>query len=186
MSNQQFLANFYTEKKIFTSKECDSIVKYMTELQQTVYTVKIDGKYIEEGCSLKSQDLEYNENTKWIYDKVKSYISNNVECEWIGEPHGIFRKYSIDDFFVKHKDNVDKIEADKRYLTVSIQLTSSDNYLGGNVIINEETYLSRNIGNTIMWGINVPHEVTKIKKGFRNALVFFVSTKHLKLVKKLF
>jgi len=186
MSGQQFLANFYTQEKIFTSEECSSILKYMTELQQTVYTVKIDGKYTKEGCSLKSQHLEYSENTKWIYDKVKSYIGKNVECEWINEPNGIFRKYSIGDFFVRHNDKVDKIGAYKRYLTVSIQLTPSDNYLGGDVIINEETYLSRNIGNTMMWGINVPHEVTKIEKGFRNVLVFFVSTKHLKLVKKLF
>lgn len=179
------LDNFYTEKQIFTSEECNSILNYMTELQQTVYTVRIDGKFIKEGCSLKSQDLEYNENTKWIYDKVKSYIDKYVECKWINEPHGIFRNYSKNDFFVKHKDNVDSIGAHKRYLTISIQLTSPDSYIGGDVIINEEINLNRNKGNTIMWGTNVPHEVTKIEKGFRNALIFFVSEKHIKPDKNL-
>lgn len=180
------LDNFYIQEEIFTQSECNEILQYMTELQQTVYTVKIDNQFIEEGCSLKSQDLEYNQNTKWIYDKVKSYISENVECNWIGEPHGVFRNYSENDFFIKHKDNVDSSIADKRYLTVSIQLSSPTDYIGGDVIINDENKLNRTQGNTILWGTNVPHEVTKIKKGFRNALIFFVSSKHIEPNKNLF
>jgi len=180
------LDNFYTQKEIFTIQECDSILEYMTELQQTVYTVRLDGNFIEDGCSLKSQDLEYNENTSWVYDKVKSYISDNVECEWIGEPHGVFRNYSENDFFVKHKDNVDASIADRRYLTVSIQLSNPTDYIGGDIIVNDEIKLNRTKGNTILWGTNVPHEVTKIKNGFRNALIFFVSEKHIQPIKNLF
>jgi hypothetical protein len=179
------LDNFYFESSLFTKEECNDIIQYITDLQDTVYTVKIDNIFTEKGCSLKSQDLEYNENTNWIFDRVIDVINDHLEVNWIDKPHAIFRNYSSGDFFVKHKDNVDSRVADKRYLTVSIQLTESDGYVGGDVIINETQKLSREIGSIFLWGTNVPHEVTPIETGIRNSLIFFVSEKHIKQRKTL-
>ena len=174
------LDNFYFESPLFTKDECSIIIKYITHLEDTVYTVKIDNTFTEKGCSLKSQYLEYNENTNWIFDRVIDVINDHLEVEWISKPPAIFRNYSIGDFFVKHKDNVDSIVADKRYLTVSIQLSESDDYIGGDIILNETQNLSREIGSILLWGTNVPHTVTLIKSGERNSLVFFVSEKNVK------
>ena len=179
------LDNFYLESSLFSKKECNDIIKYITDLQDTIYTVRIDNKFIEKGCSLKSQDLQYNTETSWIFQKVMSVISNNIDIEWINNPHAIFRNYTKGDFFVKHKDNVDSKVADKRYLTVSIQLSDSNDYVGGDVIVNESKYLSREIGSIFLWGTNVPHEVTPIEMGIRNSLIFFVSEKHIKPKKTL-
>ena len=180
------LDNFYFQTSLFTKEECNDIIQYITYLQDTVYTVKIDDIFTEKGCSLKSQDLEYNENTNWIFDKVINLINNHIEVDWIDNPHAIFRNYSTGDFFVKHKDNVDSHIADKRYLTVSIQLSDPTDYVGGDVILNETQKLSREIGSIFLWGTNVPHEVTPIEAGERNSLIFFVSEKHVQPIKSLF
>lgn len=180
------LDNFYFESSLFTKEECNDIIQYITDLQDTVYTVKIDNTFTEKGCSLKSQDLEYNENTNWIFDRVIDVINDQLEVKWIDKPHAIFRNCSNGDFFVKHKDNVDSRVADKRYLTVSIQLSESDDYVGGDVIINDTQKLSRKVGSIFLWGTNVPHEVTPIESGERNSLIFFVSEKHIQTKKNLF
>lgn len=179
------LTKFLHQEKLFSSIECNEILKYISDLQDTVYTVRVDGKFIEDGCSLKSQDLEYNNDTKWIFDKIQEHISKNFDWTWISPPHAIFRNYTSGSFFVKHKDNVDSPTADKRYLTVSIQLSDSQNYIGGDIIVNETEKLSREIGMTFLWGTNVPHEVTKIEKGERNSLIFFVTEKHIEIKKSL-
>lgn len=180
------LDNFYFQSSLFSKEECNDIIRYITNLQDTVYTVRIDDKFIEEGCSLKSQDLEYNSKTSWIFDRVIDVINNHLEVNWIDKPHAIFRNYTKGDFFVKHKDNVDSRVADKRFLTVSIQLSDSSDYVGGDVIVNESKYLSRHIGSIFLWGTNVAHEVTPIEMGTRNSLIFFVSEKHVQPIKNLF
>jgi predicted 2-oxoglutarate/Fe(II)-dependent dioxygenase YbiX len=177
------LDTFYFQSPLFTKDECSIIIKYITHLQDTVYTVKIDNAFTKMGCSLKSQHLEHNENTNWIFDRVIDVINEHLEVEWINKPPAIFRNYSSGDFFVMHKDNVDSIVADKRYLTVSIQLSESDDYIGGDVILNDTQKLSREIGSILLWGTNVPHTVTLIKSGERNSLVFFVSEKNIKIKK---
>jgi hypothetical protein len=179
------LNNFYFESPLFTKDECGTIIKYMANLQDTVYTVKIDNTFTETGCSLKSQYLECSENTNWIFDKVIDVINDHLEVEWVSKPPAIFRNYSSGDFFVKHKDNVDSIGADKRYLTASVQLSESDDYIGGDVILNETQKLSREIGSIFLWGTNVPHKVTLIESGERNSLVFFISEKNVQDIKTL-
>ena len=180
------LDNFYFQSSLFSKEECNEIIQYITDLQDTVYTVKIDNTFTEKGCSLKSQDLEYNENTNWIFDRVIDIINDHLEVEWVDKPHAIFRNYTKGDFFIKHKDNVDSRVADKRYLTVSIQLSDYNDYVGGDVIINESKYLSRDIGSIFLWGTNVPHEVTPIQMGIRNSLIFFISEKHVQPIKSIF
>ena len=181
------LDNFYTHSLIFTKEECNDIIQYITDLQDTVYTVRIDGKFIEDGCSLKSQDLIYDkEQVGWVFDRVIDFINQKVKLNWISNPHAIFRNYTNGSYFVKHKDNVDASKADKRYLTISIQLSESNNYEGGDVIINDTEYLPREIGSVFIWGTNVPHEVTPITSGERNSLIFFVSEKHIEPIKTLF
>jgi hypothetical protein len=179
------LSNFINEFELFTIEECNEIIKYISNLQDTVYTVRIDNIFTEIGCSLKSQDLEFNQDTKWIFDRVQTHISKFFDWNWTNPPHAIFRNYKDGDFFVKHKDNVDSRVADKRYLTVSIQLTDDGQYIGGDVIVNETQKLSRKIGTTFLWGTNVPHEVTPITKGERNSLILFVSEKHIEIKKSL-
>lgn len=179
------LDDFYYQEQIFSELECDEILKQLNNLEDSTFPVVMDNKFVEVGCSLKSQFLEYNESTKWIHEKIKLFVNKHVECEWTNNPLGVFRKYSKDDFFIKHRDNIYKSIDEKRYVTVSIQLSDETSYEGGNIIINDNTSLSRSKGVAFLWGTNVPHEVTKIKSGFRTSLVFFISNKEVEHIKSI-
>ena len=181
--NLHQINNYSTQEIIFSSEECNTMLKYMTELQQTVYSVRINDEYTEVGCNLKSQDLEYTKETKWIFDRVKKFVSKNIQCRWIGEPHAVFRNYTQRDFFIKHTDRVDNPNADKRHLTVSVQLSASSEYEGGTIVIHGTTEISKVRGNTALWGTDVVHEVIQLEAGSRNALVFFISDKHIEAIK---
>lgn len=177
--NLNTVINSYIEFNLFTKKECKKILENINNLQFTNYSIKLGKKFYENGSSMKSQDLVDNINTKWIFDRLKSKLSNEFDIKWILNPHGVFRYYTVGDYFLEHKDNVNKSGADPRYFTVTVQLSEPEEYVGGDVIVEKVNKISKNIGSATLWGSNLIHEVKNIKKGIRNSLVFFISSKHL-------
>lgn len=174
------IQNTFLEFKLYSDAECDKILEYVENLEDTNYTIKLDNKFYERGCSMKSADLVVNESTQWIFDKVKEKIQNLFEVEWIDNPHAVFRRYVPGDYFLEHKDNVDKTGADRRYFTVTVQLSSYNDYSGATVTVNRNTRISKHRGMAAIWGSNVPHEVSILTTGSRTSLIFFVSSKHIK------
>ena len=180
--------DYYAESVLFTKSECTEILKYCTDLVETNWSVTLDGNYSETGCSLKYQDLYdyYNEDTEWFFKRVMDWASSVLDIKWKNPPHGGFRKYDVGDYFIKHKDNVAIKGSQERYFTMSVQLTDGSLYEGGDVIANDTFKFSKDIGNVIMWGSNIPHEITELTNGERSSLVFFTSIDHLNVKKKLF
>jgi len=182
------IKNHYTQSVLFTKSECDEILKYCTDLIQTNWSVRLDGKYSEIGCSLKYQDLYdyYNEDTKWFFERVMEWTSSTLDITWKNAPHAGFRKYEVGDYFIKHKDNVAKDGATERYFTISVQLTEGELYKGCDVIADDNFIFGREIGNVILWGSNIPHEITELTFGERSSLVFFSDSTHVDFKKSLF
>ena len=98
----------------------------------------------------------------------------------MNNPHGVFRDYKKGDYFLEHNDRVDKVGAEKRYFSATIQLSHPSEYSGGDVIVDRKHTISKEIGSTTLWGTNLVHEVKTITEGSRNSLVFFASESHLK------
>lgn len=182
------IKNHYCQSVLFTKSECEDILKHFTDLIQTNWSVRIDGKYFEKGCSLKYQDLYgyYNEDTSWFFERVMKWASSNLDITWKTVPHAGFRKYDIGDYFIKHKDNVAKDGASERYFTISVQLTDGETYEGGEVIADDEFVFGKEIGNVILWGANIPHEISELTLGERSSLVFFSDSNHVNFKKSLF
>lgn len=177
------LQNIILEYKVFTEDECNRILTFKRDLVDTNYTIKLDGKFYEKGCSMKSQDLLCSEDTEWVFSKIKNLIETKLNVNCVANPHAVFRNYTEGDYFLEHRDNVDKTGADPRYFTVTVQLSDTDDYTGGDVIADRVYTINRHIGSAAIWGSNVIHEVKNISKGVRNSLIFFVSSKHIKLNK---
>ena len=182
--NPEIIKDLFLEFDLYSAEECTKILVFRKNLVDTNYTIKLEDKFYDKGCSMKSQDLEYNKETKWIFDKLKDYISSSLNVEWLENPHAVFRQYSSGDYFYEHKDNVDKTGADPRYFTVTVQLNNSDEYIGGDVIVDRKNIVDRKIGSAAIWGSNIIHEVKNIDFGIRNSLIFFVSSKHINFNKK--
>ena len=178
------LRKLYYEFDLFSPQECRDILLFNNDLEFTNYTIKLDNKFVENGSSMKSQNLVENKNTEWIFRKLTEKLNKKLTVKWINNPHGVFRYYEKGDYFLEHTDAVDKIDADPRYFTVTVQLSESNDYTGGEVIIDRQHTIGRKIGTAALWGADIIHEVKDILKGTRNALVFFVSSKHIKILNK--
>ena len=172
--------NLFLELNLFSKDECNEILKFLQGLEDTTYVVKLGSQSYENGCSMKSADLIQTEETQWIFDKVKNYISSKLNVEFTANPHAVFRRYVEGDYFLEHRDHINKDGADKRYFTVSVQLTPDNEYEGGNVKVNQRTIVNKNLGSAAIWGSNILHEVSILTKGSRTSLIFFVSSKHIK------
>ena len=177
--NLNTIINSYLEFSLFNREECKKILENISNLQFTNYSIKLGKKFYEKGSSMKSQDLVDNSNTGWIFEKLKFKLSNEFDIEWLSNPHGVFRYYTKGDYFLEHKDNVNKSGSDPRYFTVTVQLSEPSEYIGGDVIVEKVNKINKNIGSATLWGSNLIHEVKNIEKGTRNSLVFFISSKHL-------
>ena len=178
------LRDLFLQFNLFTADECKKILSFNDNLEFTNYTIRLENKFVENGSSMKSQDLINNKDTKWIFDKVTNYLSNELDIIWKENPHGVFRYYEKGDYFLEHKDNVDKTGSDPRFFTITTQLTPSDKYIGGDVVVDRKNVIDRKIGSAALWGSNIVHEVKNIQEGSRNSLVFFISSKHITLKTK--
>tara|TARA_R110000822_G_scaffold291733_2_gene413703 strand:+ start:1359 stop:1922 length:564 start_codon:yes stop_codon:yes gene_type:complete len=185
--NTSKIKHYITQSILFTESECNEILKYCTDLTDHSWSVTLDGKYTESGCSLKHQSMNdfYSNDTKWFYDRIMEWASSTLGIVWKNPPYSSFRKYDIGDYFIKHTDNVAKDGAPKRYFTMSIQLTDGKLYKGGDIIANDNFKFQKEIGNVLLWGANIPHEVTQLKSGERSSLIFFTSSHHLDFKRKL-
>ena len=89
-------------------------------------------------------------------------------------------RYQKGDVFKKHRDNGEGYN--DRYKTLVIQLSNSEDYKGGDLLIynnikqNESyTKANRDIGTCIMFASNISHEVTPIEEGIRYSLVIWLT-----------
>ena len=177
------ISNLYFEFDLYTKQECQTMLWHISNLVQTNYTVKLDGMYHEKGSSMKSQDLVVDKSTKWIFEKVKNYLSKKLDIVWLDDPHAVFRQYGPGDYFLEHRDHIDSKNADQRYFTITVQLSDPSEYTGGTVVVDRTRSVSKTIGSSALWGTNVVHEVKNIERGIRNSLIFFVSSKHIAINK---
>ena len=131
---------------------------------------------------MKSQDLVDNINTKWIFDRLKSKLSNEFDIKWILNTHGVFRYYTVGDYFLEHKDNVNKSGADPRYFTVTVQLSEADEYEGGDLEYwqggKQPIVAHRGAGSVFIFPSYMMHRVTTVTKGTRKSFVLWVGGTH--------
>jgi predicted 2-oxoglutarate/Fe(II)-dependent dioxygenase YbiX len=167
----------------------------MGETRDTTYPVFMDGNWIEVGCKMTSNKLNWTEDINWFFVKLSKWINSlNLGINLVNTPHTVFRKYEIGDFFIKHMD--DPINSNnhvdeninlklRRYMTVCVQLSDETEYDGGDVFIyrdEKKELVSKKIGHTYTFGIKVPHEVTTIIKGNRKSLIIFINESHVKRI----
>jgi len=156
------------ERVIFTKEECESITLY-NSTYITNWRMK-DRKY-------DSQPIEYTLETKWVFDKLKTFfeLETGLKIKKLKtEIH--FHKFKEGDWFGKHND-----VRDNRIYAVGVLL--NDNFVGGNFKLynpNEQT-LSQVVGNTYLFDVRIEHEITPILDGERFSLLWFLQRENIKL-----
>ena len=83
---------FIKEKILFSKEECNLIKKNF--IDNTTNWNKIDRKY-------KAQPINYSENTKWIFEKLKNFFEDETKLKIIKMTSQVF-------FSVVHSKNETK------------------------------------------------------------------------------
>ncbi len=126
--------------------------------------------------------FEHEESTKWIYEKMGSFMMQcngqyyGFDLNGIGENLQI-AEYGEGAFFNWHLDFA-KGPASYRKLSATIQLSDPQDYEGGDLefMINDKTITAPRIkGALIIFPSFLMHRVTPITKGVRKSLVAWAS-----------
>jgi predicted 2-oxoglutarate/Fe(II)-dependent dioxygenase YbiX len=156
------------EKILFNQTECKSIIKYAT-------SDYINWKISDREYSSKS--IHYSVQTKWLFDKLKTFFELETGLEIIKIKEEIhFHKFVNGNWFDKHND-----VRDSRIYAVGVLL--NDEFEGGEFKLynpNEIT-LNKKIGNSYIFDVRILHEITPIIKNTRYSLLWFLQKEHVQI-----
>jgi hypothetical protein len=156
------------EKILFSKEECESIISY-NDTHITNWIMG-DRKY-------DSHQINYDENTKWIFDKLKFFFETETNLKIIKLKEQIhLHKFTKGDWFGKHNDI-----RDNRLYAVGVLL--NDDFEGGGFkLYNPDEYLlNKEAGNTYIFDVKTEHEITPILNGVRYSLLWFLQMEHIKI-----
>jgi len=121
---------------------------------------------------------------QWLFERIKDCINdinrnyfgyNLVGFEGIQFTKYSYSKHELGDFYSAHKDTKLLFGGTIRKLSFSVQLSDSDSYEGGDVILydsfTDSVTLSRTPGSITFFPSYTIHEVTPVTKGTRFSLV---------------
>ena len=156
------------EEILFSKKECLSIIWDETENITDWNT---------ENRRYRSSLIEYNEDTKWIFNKLKYFFETETGIKIINKKNKIhFHRFVEGDWFEKHNDT-----RENRLYAVGVLL--NDNFEGGDFKFynpNEQMILKK-IGNTYIFDVRINHEISPILKEERYSLLWFLENDHIKI-----
>jgi hypothetical protein len=156
------------QKILFDKQECESILWDSNSgiMQWSMRDRKYD-----------SHQINYSENTKWIFDKLKNFFELETNLKIIKLKEQIhLHKFIKGDWFGKHNDI-----RDNRLYAVGVLL--NDDFQGGDFkLYNPNQYLlNKEMGNTYVFDVKIEHEITPILNGERYSLLWFLQNEHIKM-----
>lgn len=173
------LGSYFTFENVFTSEECDRIIRK--------YSKKcIDSKtvYIGKARSSKNYFIQYSNETDWIYMRLASLVElvNNDKFKFSLDnkfQNIQFTKYEMGNYYKWHVDVGPSHDTCVRKISLSVQLSSDTSYSGGDLQIGnldeEVSTVSRKKGSVTLFPSILRHQVTPIVNGTRYSLVVWAT-----------
>ena len=165
-------------EKYFSDDECGRIIEMSQRLPEMdgVAGYKGQAKHLRES-RIKSIAPE-NDNA-WLYQKLqKAVVSANQQYNFdiSGFHEGLqVAQYTAGGHFDWHLDIGTEVTADRK-LSVSVQLSGSDDYSGGDLefFAVENQRIPRGLGDIIIFPTYLAHRITPVIDGVRWSLVAWV------------
>lgn len=172
----------------FTPNECQRIIDLANQTYPTSASVggsRDNSRISREIRSANIFNVEYNEDNKWIFEKIAAAVSvvNTLHFDYdiSGITHSLqLIEYVADAEIAGHYNwHVDagRGEPATRKISVTAQLSDPKDYEGCELYINnhaEELVGSKERGSIHLFPGYMPHKVAPITKGVRYALVIWV------------
>ena len=172
-------------EKVFTKEECEKIIKIAKNKGLTKGTTRSkDETDVRQSqiCWLYAFD-----NLEWVFKKITDIVLNlnsrffNFDIFGLNEGLQFTNYKAPSNKYGKHIDKgLDNVI---RKLSLSIQLTNSKEYEGGELFLYEDEKgieMKKEQGTLILFPSYILHEVKPITKGERNSLVSWVTGKQFK------
>ena len=165
---------------IFSKEECEYIKSFYqlyTEIDG-MDTHTLNGIQIKfrKGSSAKFVTIDNSELRDFLLEKLSPLKIKNI-------PSIKIMKYGKGGSLAKHQD-FSKYGVDIIYKTILVQLSESNDYIGGDLIV-ENTPQSRVIGSLTTISPTAEHEVTKLENGERYSLVLFLHESDFDITKSM-
>lgn len=161
------VGNKVFQKVLFTPNECENIISLNKEnLQRWKNT---DREY-------KSASIMLNDTTEWIFEKLKNFFEETIGTKIVKLKEEIhFHTFSVGNRFDIHNDNMDS-----RLFSVGVLL--NDNFEGGDfkLYTANEIVLNKMVGNSYIFDVKIPHEISSINSGTRYSLIWFIQNNNIK------
>lgn len=160
----------------FTKDECIQIINFSKTL------LKVERNEYPRPISYDFYSIGWNQNTKWIFDRMDSYFTQTTGIEVVKQLDVIHLfDYSVGDRFVRHRD----IYYDNQIYNIGVCL--NNDYEGGEFVLYEPEYkiLPKKTGEIYTFNHSYEHEVLEVTKGHRWSLIGFYFYKNLNLKKSL-
>ncbi len=154
------------QKVIFTEDECNQIIQ-LSKNNYTNWDFK-DRKY-------RSYSINYNENTEWLFNKLKSFFESETNERIKNIKKTIhFHVFLNGSWFDVHND-----VRDNRVFGVGVLL--NDNFKGGDFKFYGENNitLDKIQGNTYIFNVEINHEIAPIIEGTRYSILWFLQRENL-------
>lgn len=174
-----YVSNAVFIKELFSSKECDEIIKYCSNFNSE--EGKVDMGTVHK---IRKSKITWVPNTKksnWIFEKLGNCIKNlndqyfKFKLTGIVEPLQFTHYKNPDGKYVAHIDKIPN--GIIRKLSASVQLTDPKKYEGGDLILHNSAspeFALRDKGSLTLFPSYTLHEVTPVTKGERYSLVSWI------------
>ena len=172
MNTKKELDIIYCEDTLFTSYECEKLIKLSQETGEFYNSAeeKIPGVLYHK------HTIKNTENTNWIFERLTNhFITKTNLCLRTAPDEFFINKYEKNCSFALHHDGYDF----KKIWSLVVQL--SDDYTGGdlNLYYENKVTVGKEIGNSYIFEPEIFHEVTKITKGTRWSLILFLEKENI-------
>ncbi len=166
--------------KAFTKEECEKIVNIAKD--KGLIIGETHGEDIDKLRNNNVSWLNPTDNLEWFYRRLTDIIIELNEKYFRFDLYGINEGLQFTNYKApsgKYGKHIDRgINTIIRKLSVSIQLTNSNDYEGGELCLyDDETgrVMDKTQGTLILFPSYVMHEIKPVTKGERNSLVTWVT-----------
>ena len=170
--------SYYYWKNFFSSEEVDTIIEIAEQKQhQVANTFDNQTEGVRDGkvVWLDYKDLQGACDKMWT-----SVVQTNSDVDgWNLDVRGFGEQlqYTVYDkkgsFYGPHQDIGPNYQ--HRKISLSLQLSDSKKYTGGDIVVNGQYIPHKDKGDLIMFPSILYHEVTPIKSGIRKSLVIWLT-----------
>lgn len=157
----------FIKENCISTEMCDEIIKQSDPQVQRGIS-KYPGVFeVSFDACLLPLEHEVHSHLNEVWNELSDFFK--IDIDFV-EPYE-YKRYTTEDFFGKHVDNYYSLTTSlDRKITMSIQLSSSDEFEGGELdVLGKKIKSSK--GSIVCFPSFFPHAVSKITSGIRRSLI---------------